>query len=859
MQPPDVRVFYNHHGHLLYCMREPKRLRTSLEGPMLFDPTSPPADDLRAVADDLMRPLLNHTAKLLEAHHIVNRYAAYNQLGPLLEACQSCLTGLLEETVEQMRVDTAELNNLAYATAVAAFWKRLTKGLQACMRLLKRLTSQGTVFDPKPTIHCLVGLLGFAVPRIDSIIHGAVNDRRHGTAFMSCDMKAAIISCLDMVCSLGLTAPFESLLLQHAASFYRDRGAQLVARRHELDLADAIRQIQEWVSNESAMVAELLTPLSKLSSVGMDFRLDRVVLAETIGSHLDALLEWHGEQFSQLLLDDIQLVNVVHHAVLVAAVPDTLLSSRLLRGAHTDCCAVNSIVDPLDSSEVGTELDCAPVTDENMRKFAAAFGAAIFQQGHELVEKCLADTQASRRHIIPQLLLWKSYLDEILRTGLRRNPCLVQAYRAAFENILNEHAYLIPRLLARQLDETMRAGPQRVNEMLHLTCFHGDVRAQRDEIFASVTSFRSLESDLPSESPDLKQALRVLLDRVLSLFRFVQTKDVFEAFHRRAMGRRLLLAASPIDHETEWFVLGRLESECGKPFVGRCERMLKETTESASWFRVFEREMKSVLDKSDIKFSVFVLSACVWGSAIASTSMLEDEALRVLNRLDFNNLTDEQMRMLRNVKVPPVISELQSAFEEHYVNYTSMRRVMWLATPGRVQLAMRIESRRYELIVSLQQAVILLEYNHLDRATLEELAQMTEIPLQEIKKNIVPLFTKQILRKTEDGYCFNSEFESSRRVLKIYQMLFLQDVKQSNALSTGNREGRDFAVDAAVLRIMKTTKSCTFGELYARLTATIEGQFHCSASKFKARVEALMAAEYLERNDVDADVLHYVP
>ena len=61
------------------------------------------------------------------------------------------------------------------------------------------------------------------------------------------------------------------------------------------------------------------------------------------------------------------------------------------------------------------------------------------------------------------------------------------------------------------------------------------------------------------------------LDAALSLYRFTDDKDVFRAFYRRALAKRLLLDKSASD-DYEKTVLRKLkEGECGRPFsCGRC-------------------------------------------------------------------------------------------------------------------------------------------------------------------------------------------------------------------------------------------------------------------------------------------------
>jgi cullin 4 len=69
---------------------------------------------------------------------------------------------------------------------------------------------------------------------------------------------------------------------------------------------------------------------------------------------------------------------------------------------------------------------------------------------------------------------------------------------------------------------------------------------------------------------------------------------------------------------------------------------------------------------------------------------------------------------------------------------------------------------------------------------------------------------------------------------------------------------RKYALDAAIVRIMKGRKKLHYEQLK---TATIEGvakHFHPEVSMIKGRIDSLVEQDYLRRDDDDMNVLHYV-
>ncbi len=66
-----------------------------------------------------------------------------------------------------------------------------------------------------------------------------------------------------------------------------------------------------------------------------------------------------------------------------------------------------------------------------------------------------------------------------------------------------------------------------------------------------------------------------MLDRVLIIFRYISGKDVFEAFYKKDLAKRLLLGKSAsIDAEKS--TISKLKTECGSQFTNKLEGMFKD-------------------------------------------------------------------------------------------------------------------------------------------------------------------------------------------------------------------------------------------------------------------------------------------
>ncbi len=65
-----------------------------------------------------------------------------------------------------------------------------------------------------------------------------------------------------------------------------------------------------------------------------------------------------------------------------------------------------------------------------------------------------------------------------------------------------------------------------------------------------------------------------VLERVMVIFRFINGKDVFEAFYKKDLAKRLLLARS-VSPEWEQLMIKNLKNECGCTFTTKLEGMHK--------------------------------------------------------------------------------------------------------------------------------------------------------------------------------------------------------------------------------------------------------------------------------------------
>jgi cullin-4 len=136
----------------------------------------------------------------------------------------------------------------------------------------------------------------------------------------------------------------------------------------------------------------------------------------------------------------------------------------------------------------------------------AALAAHVKATGKRLVSDADKDGD-----MVPQLLDLKARMDAVLRDAFSGSEPFANALKDAFETFINERANRPAELVAKYIDGLLKAGNKGTNE----------------------------------------EELEALLDRVLILFRYVSGKDVFEAFYKKDLAKRLLLGA-PRPHCMAW-------------------------------------------------------------------------------------------------------------------------------------------------------------------------------------------------------------------------------------------------------------------------------------------------------------------
>jgi cullin-4 len=219
------------------------------------------------------------------------------------------------------------------------------------------------------------------------------------------------------------------------------------------------------------------------------------------------------------------------------------------------------------------------------------------------------------------------------------------------------------------------------------------------------------------------------------------------------------------------------------------------------------------------------------------------------------------------VTIPPQMAQYQEHFQNFYLSKHSGRRLHWQNSLGHCVLKASFPKGLKELSVSLFQSVVLLLFNDTSKKTItyKEIKQETNIDDKELARTLQSLSVGKVrvLHKTRKGgdiaasdeFYFNEEFSHPLTRIKVNSIQLKETVEENKETNERVFADRQYQVDAAIVRIMKTRKTLSHTLLMNELFEQL--RFPIKPSDLKKRIESLIDREYLERAE-EKDVYNYL-
>ncbi|CAG8463683.1 233_t:CDS:10 [Dentiscutata erythropus] len=406
-----------------------------------------------------------------------------------------------------------------------------------------------------------------------------------------------------------------------------------------------------------------------------------------------------------------------------------------------------------------------------------------------ILEKALVNDPSQEPAMVTELLYLKAKMDEIVSGAFQGDNAFNYMVKESFEMFINQRQNKPAELIAKYVDQTLRLGNKSMDDT------------------------------------DIEKTL----NEVLVLFRYIQGKDIFEAFYKRDLAKRLLLNKSAsFDYEKS--MLSKLRKgdhfmslvliiiydnliECGPAFTSKLEGMFKDIDLSKDFMQSFETSKAGELIKEyKIDLYVNVLTQGFWPSYPPSP-----------------------------LNIPPNVVQCQKIFRDFYLGKHNGRNLKWQNSLGHCMLAAEFPKGNKELVVSLSQGVVLLLFNDLPpggRRTYDEIKEMSGMEPKELNRTLQSLACGKVRVLVKypkgrdismtDEFSVNEEFEAKIFRIKI-NTIQLKETKEEHEMTTESVfMDRQHQIDAGLM------------------------------SDIKKRIESLIDREYLERDKSDSTKYKYL-
>ncbi|UJR09956.1 hypothetical protein I4U23_014180 [Adineta vaga] len=421
-----------------------------------------------------------------------------------------------------------------------------------------------------------------------------------------------------------------------------------------------------------------------------------------------------------------------------------------------------------------------------------AFGNYIKKHGRALVIDAEKDEK-----MVDELLDFKEKLDRFLLECFHNNEKFSNTLKDSFEYFLNQRSNKPAELIAKAVDARLRTGNKEASE----------------------------------------EELEKILDKLLILFRFIHGKDVFEAFYKKDLAKRLLVGKSA-SVDAEKSMLLKLKQECGNVFTSKLEGMFKDMELSKDIMTAFEQHVNARDIPGNINMYVSVLTMGFWPTYQPVSAILPAEFCR-----------------------------LQEIFTKFYLSKHTGRKLQWQHSLDHCLLKGWLKDKiAKEFQVSLYQALILLLFNQHLELNYKDIKEQTKLQEAELNRTLqslacgkIRLLNKKPLTKEinpDDQFTLNTSFEHKLIRIKINQVQLKETPEENTSTTQRVVQDRHYQIDAAVVRIMKTRKTLPHAQLMSEVFAQLK--FPISTSTVKIRIESLLEREYMKRSADNANAYEYI-
>ncbi|KAF6264244.1 Cullin-domain-containing protein [Scenedesmus sp. NREL 46B-D3] len=432
--------------------------------------------------------------------------------------------------------------------------------------------------------------------------------------------------------------------------------------------------------------------------------------------------------------------------------------------------------------------------------------------------------EANDKEMVERLLQLKAQLDGVLRGAFQASPGFADQLGSAFQSAVNSRSNKPAELVAKFIDAKLR-GSKGVGE--------GELEAA--------------------------------LDKALVLFGYIQGKDVFEAFYKRDLAKRLLLGRSA-SMDAEKLMISKLKAGCGGNFTANIEGMFRDMDVASETMELFRRHHSRTTRLQQQDAAAAAPAGDSSGPPSSSSSREPgggvDVQVTVLTQAHWPTQT------MLELNLPSGLVHWQTTFKDFYAkHYSTYRQLAWQHSMSTAMLRASFPKGAKELSVSLLQALVLLLFNDADELSYEAIKEQLGVKDdKELQRTLLSLSAGKVrvLLKSPKGpevspsdvFSYNAAFSNPLFRIKVNNIQ-MKETQEENAKTNAEVvQERQHAIDAAIVRVMKMRKTLAHKLLVQEVMTQL--RFQLTNADLKRRIDNLIEREFLERSSSDSQVYNYL-
>lgn len=279
------------------------------------------------------------------------------------------------------------------------------------------------------------------------------------------------------------------------------------------------------------------------------------------------------------------------------------------------------------------------------------------------------------------------------------------------------------------------------------------------ELLAKYTDVLLRKSSTSIEEADLERTL----SQIMTVFKYIEDKDVFQKFYSRMLARRLVHSNSSSD-DAETSMISKLKEACGFEYTNKLQRMFQDMQISKDLNKDFKDHLEGVEYTKAVDSAFSILGTGFWPLTAPST--------------DFNP--------------PPEIAAEIERFSLFYKHKHDGRKLTWLwhLCKGEIKAGYCKNSKTpYTFQVSIYQMAILLLFNDKDAYSYEDMLSATQLSNEVLDQALAVILKAKVLvmsgatgEKPGAGKSFRLNYDFKNKKIRVNLNLGgVKEAKQEEA------------------------------------------------------------------------------